>query len=144
MKLVDANGIPVSGRTITLTANAGSHATISPASGLTSVGNGTFTFTVTDLTAETVTFTATNTSDGITLPQTATIPFVVPPASSAGIIANPTTVAADGVTATTITVTLKDALMRPTPGKLIRIDQGNGHSVISGPNPAVTDKNGQI
>src|SRR5262249_29648889 len=33
---------------------------------------------------------------------------------------------------------------RPTPGKRISIAQGQGHSVIVGPVPAVTDANGQI
>ena len=144
VRLRDLRTNTVPGKTVTLTANAGSHAVISPPSGVSNVDNGAVIFTVTNLTPESVTFTATDTSDGIVMDQTASITFGVPPAASAGIVASPTTVAADGVTATTITVTLKDALNRPSPGKLIRIDQGNGHSVISGPNPAVTDSNGQI
>ncbi len=68
----------------------------------------------------------------------------MPSAASAGIAASPSPVNADGVATTTITVTLKDALNRPTPGKTIRIAQGSGHSVIQGPVPPVTDANGQI
>ncbi len=41
-------------------------------------------------------------------------------------------------------MTLKDALNRPTPFKEIRLAQGNGHSLITGPDPSVTDSNGQI
>ena len=43
-----------------------------------------------------------------------------------------------------ITVTLQDSLGRPTPGKLIQISQTGGDSVISGPNPPVTNASGQI
>jgi len=53
-------------------------------------------------------------------------------------------VASDGTSTTTITVTLKDALNRPTPGKLINLSQASGHSIITGPSPAVTDANGQV
>ena len=51
---------------------------------------------------------------------------------------------ADNVTSTTITLTLEDALGRPTPGKLTALSQGSGHSLISGPNPGVTNSNGQV
>jgi len=144
VKLLDANGFPVSDKTVTLAANPGSHVTITPSSGVTNVDNGAVTFTVTNLTAEPVTFTATDTTDGIILSQQATMPFVIPPAASAGISPPTLTVTADGVSTANITVTLKDALNRPTPGKLITLSQGNGHSLITGPNPSVTDNNGQI
>jgi hypothetical protein len=108
------------------------------------VDNGAVIFEVTNLTPETVTFTATDTTDGVVLDQTASVTFSVPPAVSAGITAFPTTVTANGMATTTITVTLQDVLGRPTPGKLITLSQGNGHSVITGPNPSVTDSNGQI
>ena len=48
------------------------------------------------------------------------------------------------MSSTTITLTLQDVLGRPTPGKLVTLSQGSGHSVISGPNPSVTDSSGQI
>src|SRR5262249_13249963 len=44
----------------------------------------------------------------------------------------------------TITVTLKDALNRGTPGKLVTLSQAGGHSLVSGPTPSVTDANGKI
>ena len=140
--LLDANGYTVSGKTVTLGAGGGA-ATISPAAGVTSDSNGVAVFTVTDLTPETVTFTATDASDGVPL-SPVTLTFGVPPAASAGITANPPTDVADGQTPVTITVTLKDGLNRPTPGKLISISDAGAHAVITGPNPAVTDANGQI
>ena len=144
VQLLDSSFHPIKNKNITLAGNVGNHATITPASGVTSAANGSFVFTVKDLTPETVTFTAMDTSDGLTLPQTAQLTFVVPPAASAGIAASPTTVTADGSSASTITVTLQDALSRPTPGKQVLLSQGSGHSIVNGPNPSITDSNGQI
>jgi subtilase family serine protease len=140
--LYDANGNIVSGKTVTLTANS-ANAVITPASGVTTVSDGAVVFTVTDLTAEPLTFTATDTTDGLVLP-TASLTFVVPPAANAGISANPSTVPADGQTPATIIVTLKDALNRPAPGKTVSIQDAGAHAAITGPTPAVTDANGQI
>src|SRR5712691_6237562 len=141
VRLLDDRGNPVSGKTVTLNANS-SNPVITPSSRVTTVDNGIAIFTVTSFTPETVAFTSR--AYGILLHHTASVTFVTPPAASAGINAFPTPVTADGVSATTVTVTLKDALNRPTPGKLINLSQGNGHSVIDGPNPSVTDSNGQI
>src|SRR5262249_33255258 len=58
VKLRDANGNSVPGKTVSLAGNAGNHATIMPASGISSANDGTVQFTVTDLTVETVTFKA--------------------------------------------------------------------------------------
>ncbi len=141
--LRDVSGNMVSGKNVTLTKNGGSSAVISPPNGVSSVSNGAVVFTVTNLIAEDVTFTATDTTDGVVLsPQT--VRFAVPAAASAGISANPLAVQSDGVATTTITVTLQDALARPTPGKLITLSQGAGHSIVSGPSPSVTNAAGQI
>lgn len=142
--LLDASGHVVGGKSVSLSASPGSHAVIVPASAVTSANDGTAVFTVTDLTAETVTFTATDTTDGIVLDQTATITFGVPPAASGSINGSVTTAPADGVTPVTITIELRDALDRPAPGKRVRLSQGGGHSVVSGPTPAVTDAAGKI
>ena len=61
-----------------------------------------------------------------------------------GLTALPATVTADGVTPADISVTLKDSLGRPSPGKLVQINQTGGNSIIGGPNPAVTDASGII
>jgi hypothetical protein len=140
--LRDANGFTLSGKTVTLKASNGS-AVITPASGVTSTANGAVAFTITDLNPESVTFTATDTTDGLTLP-TASIAFSTPAPTSAGISANPTTVPSDGTSTTTLVVTLTDSLKRPVPGKTIAIQAPNSHAVISGPTPVVTDANGRI
>jgi len=141
--LRDAEGNMVSGKTVTLAKTAGGAAVITPASGVTSEANGTVTFTVTSNTPGDAAFTATDTTDGLVLAPLV-VPFAVPSAASGGISASPSVVANDGIAATTITVTLRDAQNRPTPGKLITLAQGSGHSVVSGPNPSVTDANGEI
>lgn len=142
IRLRDGLGNTVSGKTIALA--GASSATIDPAGGVVTDHTGAAVFTVTNLTPETVTFTATDVTDGVVLDQQPVVAFAVPPAASASIDAFPTTVTANGIATTTITVTLQDALSRPTPGKLITLSQGNGHSVITGPDPSVTDSNGQI
>jgi hypothetical protein len=142
IRLRDALGNTVSGKTISLAGTGG--AVIAPAGGVTTDNTGAAVFTMTNLTPETVTFTATDVTDGIVLDQKPVVVFAIPPAASAGINATPTTVTANGIAATTITVILKDALNRPTPGKVVTLSQGNGHSLITGPSPSVTDSNGQI
>ncbi|MGC1678689.1 MAG: protease pro-enzyme activation domain-containing protein [Candidatus Binataceae bacterium] len=139
VSLYDSNGIPVAGKTVTLTATGSAH--ISPASGV-SDANGNVSFQVTDSTAENVVLTATG--DSVALTAQPSLAFVTAPAASAGLDINPNTVPADGVTPADITVTLEDSKGRPSPGKLIQINQSGGNSVITGPIPPVTDSNGTI
>ncbi|HKE46508.1 MAG TPA: protease pro-enzyme activation domain-containing protein [Rhodanobacteraceae bacterium] len=138
--LRDANGNTVAGKTVALAANAGSHATITPPNGV-SRSDGVVVFKVTDLTVEELTFTATDTTDGITLAAQQKLPFIGAPATTGGIVAAPTTQEADGTSFSTITVTLVDGLGRPAEGKLVRLRQ-SGSSLIFGDNPAPTDANG--
>ena len=140
--LLDANGNQVSGKGITLAANAGTHALISPNTTVTNANNGAAVFAVTDATAETLTFTATDTTDNIPLAPI-NFTFATPAAIGGTIMANPTSVNADGTTASTITVALHDASNNPSPGKQVILSQA-GHSMISGPSPSVTDGSGQI
>jgi hypothetical protein len=142
VRLYDAAGNSVDGKTVTLTASAG-HAVITPASGVSSVSNGTVSFLITDTTAEVITVTATDTTDGVTLAPLS-LTFAVPSAASAGISATPLTLPPDGSTAATVTVTLKDSLHRPTAGKSVSLSDAGAHATITGPTPAVTDANGQI
>ncbi len=143
VQLLDANGHLVGGKTVTLTSDSAS-AKITPSSVMTSSANGTAQFTVTDLNAENVTFTATDSSDGMTLAQQPMVVYGVPPAAAAGLNVNPTSQAADGMSPVDITVTLQDSLGRPTPGKLIQINQTGGDSNIAGPTPPVTNSTGQV
>ncbi|WP_395641922.1 protease pro-enzyme activation domain-containing protein [Rudaea sp.] len=140
--LADAMGNFAPGKTVTLTANAGAHATITPASAVTDI-SGKAVFKVTDLTAEPLVLTARDQTDGVALTQTAKFDFFVNPAASSSIVALTATAAADGVSTDSITVTLQDALGRPTPGKFVALAQ-TGHSVISAPSPSVTDASGKI
>src|SRR5205085_2818749 len=132
------------GKTIALTANAGSHAVITPVNTVTTVNNGTAVFKVRNASFENVTLTATDTTDGIVLGKTLVVSFAAPVAAAASINATPTTVLNNGTAFTTITVTLHDALARPSPGKVVQLSQGGGRSIIAGPNPPVTNASGQI
>jgi hypothetical protein len=142
--LRDANGNSIAGKTVKLAANSGASVMITPANAVTTADNGAAEFSITDTVAENLTFTATDTTDGVTLSQTLPIDFIVAPGVSAGLQAFPLTVTADGMTPTAITLTLEDSLGRPTPGKTIKLSQTGGSSVISGPNPPVTNASGQI
>jgi hypothetical protein len=142
--LMDAKENIVPAKTVTLTAHSGSHATIVPSSGVSTTANGAVVFTITDKTPETLTLTARDVTDGVVLNLTPHITFTTPPATAAGPDVFPATVTADGKSNAVIVVTLKDKLGRPSPGKLIQISQGPGHSVIKGPIPALTDAAGQV
>ena len=143
--LRDGEGNSVGGKTVTLTASPSGTAVITPPSGVTNTTNGAVVFGITDTTIETLTLTATDTTDSIQLTPSIppTIAFVAPPATSASINASPLSVLNDGLTSTTITVTLKDAKGNATPGKLVNIAQ-TGSSSINGPTPQVTDSSGNI
>ncbi len=138
---LDSNFYTVSGQAVTLSANSGSHAVITPVRGTTDLASGAALFDVTDTVPETVTLTA-STAAG-TLPATATVTFVSPPAAAGGISASPTTVTADGASSTDITVTLKDANGNPSPNKVVGLAQGNGGSQISAAT-ATTDSTGTV
>ena len=71
--LLDANNNPVSGKTVALSQGTGS-STISVASGA-SNASGVVTFTVKDTKAETVTYSATDTTDTIAITNTASVTF---------------------------------------------------------------------
>ena len=143
VRLRDAGGNTVAGKTVTL-ASSGGDAIIDPVSAVTSEANGAVIFTVTNLTAETLTFTATDTTDALVVGTTPPITFSVPPAAAGSIEASLTDVIADGVATTALTVTLLDSLGRPTPGKVVTLFQRDGHSIVTGPAPNVTDATGHI
>jgi len=129
--LKDGQSNPVSGKTVALAQGTGS-STISPASGA-SNASGVVTFTVKDTKAETVTYTATDSTDAMTISQTAAVTFTAGPvaAGNSTVSANPTSITADGTTTATITVTLKDANNNPVSGKTVTLAQGTGSSTIS-------------
>ena len=130
--LLDAKSTPVQGKTVTLTpactpTPCSTHITgPSPA---TTDGNGQTTFTVTDTAAQSVTVTAADPADSVTVTQTASITFQAPTTSAANstVSANPTNPPADGTTKTTITVTVRDqgAIPQPIAGDTVTLAQGS-------------------
>jgi len=92
--LLDGLSNPVSGKTVSLSQPGPASSVISGASGL-SDSSGRVTFTVTDVKAETVTYTAADTTDSVTLTNTANVTFVdtVPPTISIGSPADAVTAA---------------------------------------------------
>lgn len=141
VRLLDNNGNPVAGTGVTLSDSTG-NATISGPSGP-SNGNGVVTFTVSDATPERDTFTAKDTIDGVAIAQRAAIGFFGPVVNAhSTVVAVPPTVVADGVTASTIAVTLLDVNFNPCSGKSVSLTADGGGSTISG--GGVSDSNGAV
>jgi hypothetical protein len=88
---------------------------------------------VSDAVAEAVKYTADDSTDGVTITQTATVTFGAGPvsASASTISAAPTTVSANGTSTSTITVTLQDSGGDVVSGATVTLSQGSGHSVIT-------------
>jgi hypothetical protein len=127
--LRDGNGNPVPGQDVALSQDGSS--TISGPSGPSDT-NGVVTFTVTNTTAETVTYSATTTA--VTLSATTTVTFGAGgvDAGQSRVVADPLTVTADGTASSTITVTLNDASGNPVEGKVVTLTQlPAGGSTIS-------------
>ena len=138
--LLDAAHAPVVGDTVTLAPDGGS-SDISAASGPSDAG-GVVTFTVSDTVAETVTYTATDTSVPVDITETAAVAFTAGPtdADQSTVIADPTTVFADGATTSIITVTLLDANDNPVAGDVVSLAPDGGSSIISAPSgPSAAD-----
>jgi adhesin/invasin len=129
--LKDANANAVPGKTVTLAAGSGS-STIVTVTGVTDA-SGQATFTVKDAAVEAVTYTATDTTDAVTVAQTATVTFTLGAvsASTSTVAASPASVTADGSAASTVTVTLKDAQSHPVPGKTVSLAAGSGSSTTT-------------
>jgi hypothetical protein len=138
--LFDANFAIVAGQSVTVTANSGSHATITAVNSVSDTNNGAARFSVTDLTAETVTLTAH--VGGSAISRTVSLNFAGALAASGNVATSPATQTADGQSTSTVTVTLEDASSRPAAGKQVLLAQ-NGNSIILGANPATTDASGQ-
>ncbi len=82
--LLNGTGQPLSGKTVSLGQGTG-HSIISPASVVTNA-SGSAQFTVTDTTTEAITYTATDTTDGVAITKTATVSFTGPVGSPSGSI----------------------------------------------------------
>ena len=142
--LKDATSAAVAGKTVTLASSRTSTDTIAPAAGV-SNGSGVVVFTVKSATSGAAVFTATDTSDSVTVTQTATVNFTASEVSAANstVTAAPTSIAADGSSTSTITVTLKNAVSAPLSGKAVTLAKtsGPGNPVIT-PIAGTTDGSG--
>jgi len=130
----------VPNKTVTLGQGTG-QSTISAASGV-SNASGVVTFTVTDTNAETVTYTATDTTNSITPNDTAVVTFYTPGTVStvnSTVTANPLSVS--HASYSVVTVTLDDGNGNAVPNKTVALTTGSGSTVIS-PASVLTNANG--
>jgi hypothetical protein len=155
----DQFGNPEAGKAVTVsgvifgTSNPSNTARVNPsqdAQGVvitTTNSSGQITFDANDTTAESITYTATDTTDNVTLTETASATFVstAVQVSQSSVQANPTSVLANGTSSSTVTVTLADHNNNPVQGVMVGLTPLNGSSVIT-PDSAsgvATDSAGQ-
>ncbi len=151
----DQFGNPLAGKTVSVagdvtgTSNASSTVKVIPSgqggSQTTTNGSGEVSFDAYDTTAESVTFTATDTSDSVTASQTVAATYTpgLPQVSQSSVQTSPTAVPANGATASTVTVTMKDHNANPVPGVTITLTALNGSSAITPSSGVVTSAAGQ-
>ncbi len=147
--LVSTQGSSVPGKSVSLTTTVtGSNfaGMVTPQSMITD-SNGDAIFTITDSTIQQVIISADDVSDSIQLASSVTVDFVTPIASAelSLIEATPTQVPADGVSSSTIIVTLRDSGNLVSKGLTVSltgsVNGGVFHGTIS-PQSAVTDSQG--
>jgi uncharacterized protein Veg len=136
----DQFGSPLAGKTVTLqgapSGNIQTHpiAVGSSTPGVTDL-SGVAEFEADDSVAESVTFTATDTTDNVVLTKTVSITYTPGPADPAGlgttVTVSPANPKADGTTSSTVTVTLADYFSNPVGGKTITLKALNGSSTIT-------------
>jgi Invasin, domain 3/Bacterial Ig-like domain (group 1) len=152
----DQFGNPLANKTVTVsgvvtgTPNPSTTANIVPSQAsnatviTTTNGSGEITFDSNDTTAESITYTATDTTDSVTLTQTATVVFdaTATQVSQSSVQANPSSVPADGTTASTVTVALEDHNKNPVSGITVGLTALNGSSAISPASGVATNSAG--
>ncbi len=123
--LLAADGVsPVAGKSVTLLASSHTaQVTPSPPSTATTGADGKAVFTVSDGTPELVSFSATDTTDSLAISATATVSFEVPAPSGAtsGLTSNVTTDHADGISAVSLSVVIRDQFGNPVAGKAVQV-----------------------
>ena len=133
--LLGTGNTPVANKMVTLT-STNPDAIVSPSSGVTAQ-DGTATFTVGDQTAESLTFTATDTTDSnLVVVQTATIAFAAATESTASAVTESPangTVPADGTSTVNVSVTLVDTGGTPIPNHLLSVTPSSGSSATVTP-----------
>jgi adhesin/invasin len=124
--VLDAQGNPVASQAVSL-ASSGTANTFTPASGSTNAA-GVFTATLASTRAEAKTVTATAGS----LTKNATVTFVAgaPSGTTTTFVAGPSTVIADGASASTLTLTVLDAQGNPVAGQAVSVaSNGTGNTL---------------
>lgn len=141
VKLIDQHDHPVDGVSVRLSGSPdGAYLSITPHATVTD-GKGELSFTVSSTLASTITFSAE--ADGIHLAESAVITFVADAqdAHQSNVQTNRSTLVADGVEQSEITVTVKDLYENPIVGKAVKLKDDTGNSEIKAIQ-AVTDSNG--
>jgi hypothetical protein len=146
----DQFGNALEGKTVTLTntSTSGDEADHPISVGTTAPGvtdtQGVVEFEAADTAAEAVTYTATDTTDGVQVNGSVSITFTAGGANAnqSTVTSSPTNVQADGSSTSTLTVSLYDYFGNAVAGKTISVSSLNGSSVIAPVNP-VTDASGQ-
>ncbi len=145
--VLDGNSNPVAGQTVQI-ASDGTGNTLTQPGGTTDAA-GQATATIASTTAETKTITVTVNPGGtpVVLVTQPTVDFVGDPftvsATLSTAVASPTTgVVADGTTASTITVTVRDTNGNPVPGKTVQIASDGTNNTLTQPG-GTTDAAGQ-
>ncbi|MDQ3262726.1 MAG: Ig-like domain-containing protein [Myxococcota bacterium] len=132
----DSNDNPINGQAVSL-AVSGTGNTLTPTSGSTNA-SGNFTATLASTVVETKTVTAT--AGAVSLDTTVNFTPAASAANSA-LVAGPDTVLADGVAASTLTVTVRDASNNPIPGYGVSLSSTGTQNFFS-PASGVTDSGG--
>ncbi len=80
-------------------------------------------------------YSAEDTTEAVPLDTAVEVTFVAGPADAgtSTVTASPPTVTADGISTSTITVTMRDANGNPVAGDFVFLSQGGGSSTVSGP-----------
>ena len=142
----DQFGNPLAGRVVQVTGSPSATVRIAPLTessgvvGGTTDATGLAEFVANDTTAEKVSFTSVDTTDRVTLTTKVSTTFVAtaPQATNATVTAGPTSVPANGTSASTVSVTLRDHNSNVIPGKSVALTALNGSSRIT---PAVATTN---
>jgi len=139
--LLDADGVPVPSKTVSLAGSVDNAVTdVSPVTN----AAGQATFTVSSSTAGPEVFTATDTTDAITVIETATVTFIgLTDAATSTMTLGNDTIVANGNSSTTITVTLKDAGGSLIVGNTVSLAGDTANATITA-SPLVSDSNGQV
>ena len=141
--LKDGAGNPVSGKIVSLSSSRSTADVISPPSASTDA-SGIVTFTVRSTLAGSSTYTVTDLSDSTTLLPTFAVTFVSGPVSPSNstFSATPSSVTADGVSTSTLTVVLKDSNGNPVSGKNVGLSTNRSSVDTITPSSLVTDSMG--